>query len=436
MRAIGSSVVIVSMLMSFQLMAQLTVTLTPSSFNGYNISCFGKRDGQIQAAVSGGTAPYTYSWSNGASTATITNLSSGYHRLSVRDANNLSGTAEITLTQPEAINYRLTPSEYPNGFNISCNECYNGSILQIVSGGVAPFSFLWSDGATSQNRTGLGSLTYSVEITDANGCEVTSNSVFLTQPERDGWYRGGNTGTNAAQHYIGTADSVDMVLKTDGQEVLRLGKDGKVYLKGANDGTGIVYRDEDGSLRAGGFPGDYPVAPEILCKGLGWWAFWRTNGNNFTQLCPDESPILGTLDPRSLEFVTHGQGRMIIDQDGRVGIGTVSMPSGPIGDYRLYVEDGIVTREVLVKTGEWPDYVFANGYRLMPLEELRDFLKRNRHLPGIPSAVDIKKSGGVAVGDLQPRLLKVIEEQALYILQLEEKFEALEQRLRVLETSN
>jgi hypothetical protein len=71
----------------------------------------------------------------------------------------------------------------------------------------------------------------------------------------------------------------------------------------------------------------------------------------------------------------------------------------------------------------------------MPLGELRQFLDSNGHLPGIPSSADVEAKQGVEVGDLQARMLKVVEEQALYILQLEEKQEGLEQRINALEAA-
>ena len=79
--------------------------------------------------------------------------------------------------------------------------------------------------------------------------------------------------------------------------------------------------------------------------------------------------------------------------------------------------------------GNWPDYVFADDYQLMPLSELRNFLSRNRHLPGVPSAAEVERNEGVELGDMQARLLKVAEEQALYILRLEERISALEATL-------
>ena len=118
---------------------------------------------------------------------------------------------------------------------------------------------------------------------------------------------------------------------------------------------------------------------------------------------------------------------MTINSDGKVGIGTV--PLGPVDGYRLYVEDGITCRDVLVKLGEWPDYVFTPSYELMPLADLRTYLTENHHLPGIPSAAVVAEAGGLEVGRMQTDLLRVVEEQALYILQLEERLRAIEQRL-------
>ena len=125
---------------------------------------------------------------------------------------------------------------------------------------------------------------------------------------------------------------------------------------------------------------------------------------------------------------------MVIGKNGKVGIGTTP-DAAAVGDYRLFVENGIVCRDVLVKLGAWPDYVFQPSYALMPLAEMRVFLRRNKHLPGIPSAAELEAKQGVEVGDLQARMLKVVEEQALYILQMEEKLHGVEQRLRVLEAS-
>ena len=123
------------------------ITLTPSEYNDYNISCFGSKDGAIDATITGGTSPYTITWSNGAETEDISNVPSGLYIIRVVDAEELEGMAEITLTQPMAMKVDPNPYKYPNGYNISCIDCFNGSIDLTVANGVEPYAYLWSDAA-------------------------------------------------------------------------------------------------------------------------------------------------------------------------------------------------------------------------------------------------------------------------------------------------
>ncbi len=150
-----------------------------------------------------------------------------------------------------------------------------------------------------------------------------------------------------------------------------------------------------------------------------------------------ESWVRNSAFGYALAVGADGRGRILYNYDapataisiganGKVGIGVDPPANSSI--YRLYVANGIATRDVKVTAGNWPDFVFADGYRLMPLSELRAFLKRHRHLPGIPSAAEVDRNEGVEVGDMQVRLLKALEEQALYILHLEERIQALEER--------
>ncbi|MFN3874766.1 MAG: SprB repeat-containing protein [Flavobacteriales bacterium] len=411
--------------------AQLTVNLSASNYNGFNISCFGKKDGSIDATVSGGTPPYAYFWSNGLNTEDIADLASGYYSLKVVDAANTMVVVDITLVEPQALALSAEPFKYPDGNNISRHNCFNGSIDVTVTDGVPPYGYTWDDGPTTQDHTGLGARAYSVLVTDANGCEAVSQKLLLTQPERSDWTMNGNTGTNPATHYIGTADAQDVVFKSNGQERLRLLSTGDLKVSSPLLHSGPVYLDGNGVLRSG-----FPVLPPVsgLCLLLGNWPYWETRGNSFDLLCPDEGPVLGTTTPLPLIVITNDVERMRISTDGKVGIGTWT-PDGPIDRYRLFVEDGIATREVLLKTGPWPDFVFDSGYDLMPLSELRAFVQRNRHLPGIPTASEVEADGGVEVGDLQRRMLETIEQQALCILQLEERLQQLEQRVTTLQTS-
>lgn len=405
----------------------LTIQLSPSDHNGYAISCFGGRDGHIDLTVSGGSPPYTYEWSTGASTQDITDLAAGYYRVAVYDNNGGSAQGEITLGEPEQLMGTATAFEYPNDFHVSCHSCYNGSIDAGAVGGVAPYTYEWKDGPTVEDRSGLGARDYTVVVRDANGCEAEGVTLILREPQRNDWTMNGNAGTDPASQYVGTSDNQDLVFRTNGQPRLRVLANGELKVTGLSSGGGFALLGADslGTLKlltgAGqeyieACQGDKPF-PWLLC------------GNN---LSPGH--FLGSINNAPVIFKTNDQTRMWLSVEGKLGIGTVP-PSGPIDQYRLFVEDGIATRDVLVKQGVWPDHVFHDGYRLMPLDDLRRWLRERHHLPGIPSAAEVEEKGGVEVGDLQRRMLETIEQQALYILQLEERLARVEQRIGTRPTS-
>ncbi|MCW5899469.1 MAG: SprB repeat-containing protein [Flavobacteriales bacterium] len=401
----------------------LNITLVRSNYNGYGVSCFGGTNGSIEAIVTGGTAPYTYLWSNQDTTAAISGLAAGYYRVTVSDADSTSRYAEITLSQPMALIVGLTPYTWPNGYNVSCHQCYKGSIQTSVQYGVPPYTYLWQDAITTQHRTAIGAGNYQLVVTDHNGCQNQPGALFLSEPADNNWDKGGNAGTDPEVDYLGTSDPTDFVLKSNGTELVRLLAGGGIKL---GLPSGILGLDDDGELRA------FLTKPWCWPAGDTTVAPWYTCGNVIDN--PNGIYFIGTVNNAPLPLRTNNQQRMVITSEGRVGIGT-NPPAGAVDGYRLFVEDGIATRDVLVKLGEWPDHVFGEYYHLMPIKDLRAFLKRHRHLPGIPSAVEVEAKGGVEVGDLQRRMLEVIEQQALYILQLEEKYQGLEQRIITLEAS-
>ncbi len=111
------------------------------------------------------------------------------------------------------------------------------------------------------------------------------------------------------------------------------------------------------------------------------------------------------------------QYRMVIKQNGNVGIGTTN-PT-----YKLAVDGNIRSKEVVIES-VWADYVFDKGYRLRSLEEVSDYIKANGHLPGIPSAKEII-SNGLHVGNVQAKMMEKIEELTLYIIDLKKEIELL-----------
>ena len=146
--------------------AHATFSVTFSTIT--NVKCFGGRDGALITSVSGGTSPYTYLWSTGATTANISSLPAGYYAVTVTDNLGATATRNATLTEPTALSFSITPSVYNTSFNISLHGACNGYINSSASGGTSPYSYLWSSGHTSANITNLCASVYSVTLTDAN----------------------------------------------------------------------------------------------------------------------------------------------------------------------------------------------------------------------------------------------------------------------------
>ena len=141
-----------------------------------DVSCNGGTDGQAIATVSGGRPAFSYLWTNGQTTATATNLSATTHTVTVTDAGGCTATASATPTEPPALTVSLAVSSA-----VSCNGAADGAITATPAGGTPTYSYVWSDGQTTATATGLTAGTYSVTITDANGCTST-NSLTLTEP--------------------------------------------------------------------------------------------------------------------------------------------------------------------------------------------------------------------------------------------------------------
>ncbi len=142
-----------------------------------NVSCFGGNDGSATASASGGSAPYTFAWSNGGNTATVSNLIAGTFTVTATDANGCDDTETITITEPAT----AVTAAIALGNNVSCAGGTDGAATASASGGTAPYTFAWSNGATTANATGLAAGTYTVTATDANGCDDTE-TITITEP--------------------------------------------------------------------------------------------------------------------------------------------------------------------------------------------------------------------------------------------------------------
>lgn len=142
-----------------------------------NESC-GASDGSIDISVSGGSVPYSYLWSNSATSEDLTLLAAGTYSCTVTD-----NVGCIVNVGPFVVN-NSSGSLSVSSVVITDEDCNlnNGAINISVAGGAPAYNYLWSTTATSEDITGLNSGTYSVTITDQNGCEVTQNYVVNNDP--------------------------------------------------------------------------------------------------------------------------------------------------------------------------------------------------------------------------------------------------------------
>jgi len=183
------------------------VTLTVSNSNGSNTtsisgyinvyenpvatitkedaSCQEVSDGSADLKLVGGTRPYSYSWSNGATTEDLSNAAAGSYSITVTDARGCSASASVVIASgaPLQLNPVVRPDSTGSG---------TGSITVSVVNGTSPYDFAWSNGATSSSISGLTVDDYSVTVTDASGCQASATytvgtNVSVVNPADAGW---------------------------------------------------------------------------------------------------------------------------------------------------------------------------------------------------------------------------------------------------------
>lgn len=138
-----------------------------ASINTTSITCHNQNNGSLTAMPAG--SGITYLWSTGATTQTINNLSAGTYTVTVTQ-NGCTSSAFATITNPPALSVTISKN------NVTCQGGNDGSATANPSGGVSPYTYLWSNSNTTANLTGLTTGTYTVTVTDANGCTATANT--------------------------------------------------------------------------------------------------------------------------------------------------------------------------------------------------------------------------------------------------------------------
>ncbi|RMA56688.1 Ig-like domain-containing protein, partial [Ulvibacter antarcticus] len=143
-----------------------------------NVNCFGNNSGSLDLTVTGGTAPYTFVWApNGETTEDLFNLVAGTYSVTITDARGCVATNSATVLQPSS---GLTISTVVT--DVLCNGDATGAIDVTVGGGTPPYSYAWSNGATTEDLSNIVAGTYTVNVTDANGCTISASNVVVAEP--------------------------------------------------------------------------------------------------------------------------------------------------------------------------------------------------------------------------------------------------------------
>ena len=152
------------------------VALVAATVVDSNSTCNGFSDGGASASATGGTLPYNYAWNNGATTASITGVVAGTYTVTITDNNGCTSTSSATITEPAALVAATVVDS-----NSTCNGLSDGGASASATGGTPAYSYVWNNGAATASITGVPSGTYTVTVTDANGCTSTS-STTITEP--------------------------------------------------------------------------------------------------------------------------------------------------------------------------------------------------------------------------------------------------------------
>ncbi len=143
-----------------------------------HVSCVNGQDGAIEISLNGGTPPYEFIWSNGASGKSIDNLAAGSYEVTVTDSNNcIEVTNALMIDEPSNLNIESTEL-----IAATCNGWSDGQIMIGVNGGVAPYFYQWSNGVQTKDLQNVPSGNYQLTVTDANDCTMISPDYNIGEP--------------------------------------------------------------------------------------------------------------------------------------------------------------------------------------------------------------------------------------------------------------
>ncbi len=196
----GSDSLIIEIVEPSQLFSGMTI----SDFNGYGVQCNGFSNGTIALNTVGGISPYSYVWDNGGSNSALYHLSPGNYSVTVSDSNNCQVTESVTMIEPDPVEISTI---------VTHNSCFGnnqGSIDLSIGGGVLPYEIYCSNGASTNNISGLEAGLYMIWVSDANNC----TELFVTMIDQPDQIVVSVTTQNASN--IGMADGIASLEVTGG----------------------------------------------------------------------------------------------------------------------------------------------------------------------------------------------------------------------------
>jgi hypothetical protein len=140
------------------------------------------------------------------------------------DAQGAEWLEPFSISAPPTFQESILVSQYPGGYQVSCSNCFNGSIAVQVEGGTPPYTVIWEDTSDIPNpflRQNLGGKLYHYSILDSNQCKI-KGYVDLAEPKFSGWQLSGNTEIDANTQYLGTNDTSSFVVKTNAELALKI----------------------------------------------------------------------------------------------------------------------------------------------------------------------------------------------------------------------
>jgi len=163
-----------------------------------------------------------------------------------------------------------------------------------------------------------------------------------------------------------------------------------------------------------------PVAGDPNNNGLAIVTPNNTNGvmqigGDGQKLCMrigGSSAAIGTFTPHIMRIVANSLNVINIDPAGNIGVGI----NDPLPGYKMAINGNVKAKELVIETTGWPDYVFSKNHQLPLLSDVEKFIHQHHHLPNIPTAADLE-TNGVAVGDMQKKMMEKIEELTLYLIE-------------------